>query len=99
MRVIVALLLTAASCFGQTYTQRGFIESRGTFSPQKAVNDPAQGLGESLFRYEGFYRASTTLQFAGALDFRTDTHHQVERDFKLSWQDRESRRPVGEVRR
>src|SRR5262250_417298 len=99
MRVIVALLLAATACFAQTYSQRGFIETRGTFYPQKAVNDPAQGLGESLFRYEGFYRPSSTLQIAGALDFRTDTHHQVERDFKLSWQDREIRRPLGEVRR
>src|SRR5215510_5631914 len=99
MRVIVALLLAATTCFAQTYSQRGFIETRGTFYPQKAVNDPAQGLGESLFRYEGFYRPSSTLQIAGAFDFRTDTHHQVERDFKLSWQDRETRRPLGEVRR
>jgi hypothetical protein len=72
---------------------------QGTFYPQKAVNDPAQSVGESLFRYEGFYRASSSFQIAGAVDFRTDTHHQVERDFKLSWQDRESRRPLGEVRR
>jgi hypothetical protein len=72
---------------------------QGTFYPQKAVNDSAQSVGESLFRYEGFYRASSSFQIAGAVDFRTDTHHQVERDFKLSWQDRESRRPLGEVRR
>jgi len=99
MRLIVALLMTAATCFAQTYTQRGFIETSGTFYPQKAVNDPAQGVGESLLRYEGFYRPSATFQIAGALDFRIDTHHQVERDFKLSWQDREIRRPLGEVRR
>src|SRR5262245_5589992 len=99
MRVIVALLLTAATCFGQAYTQRGFIETRGTFYPQKAAIDPAQGVGEALFRYEGFYRPAATLQVAGAVDVRIDTHHQVDRDFKLSWQDREIRRPVGEVRR
>src|SRR5207247_8827216 len=34
-----------------------------------------------------------------AVEFGTDTHHQGERDFKLSWQDREARRPSGEVRR
>jgi hypothetical protein len=72
---------------------------QGTFYPQKTVNDSAQSVGESLFRYEGFYRASSSFQIAGAVDFRTDTHHQVERDFKLSWQDRESRRPLSEVRR
>jgi len=99
MRVIVALLMAAATCFGQAYTQRGFVETRGTFYPQKAAIDPAQGIGESLFRYEGFYRATATVQIAGAVDVRLDTHHQVDRDFKLSWQDRELRRPFGEVRR
>jgi len=95
----VALLLAAATCFGQAYTQRGFIETRGTFYPQKAAIDPAHGVGESLFRYEGFYRPAATVQIAGAVDVRIDTHHQVDRDFKLSWQDREIRRPFGEVRR
>jgi hypothetical protein len=99
MRVIVALLLAAATCFGQAYTQRGFIETRGTFYPQKAAIDPAHGVGESLFRYEGFYRPAATVQIAGAVDVRIDTHHQVDRDFKVSWQDREIRRPFGEVRR
>jgi hypothetical protein len=99
MRIILAVLLTAAPCFAQAYSQRGFLESRGTLYPQKAVNDRAQTIGELLWRYEGFYTASNKLQFSGAVDFRTDTHHQVERDFSLSWQDRELRRPVGEVRR
>ena len=100
---LAILLFLCVSVFpeahAQTYTQRGFLEMQGTFYPQKAVNDSAQGVGESLFRYEGFYRASSSFQFAGTVDFRTDTHHQVERDFKLSWQDRERRRPLGEVRR
>jgi hypothetical protein len=99
MRIILAVLLTAAPCFAQAYSQRGFLESRGTLYPQKPVNDRAQTIGELLLRYEGFYTASNKLQFSGAVDFRTDTHHQVERDFSLSWQDRELRRPLGEVRR
>lgn len=99
MRVLLALLLAAATCSAQTYTQRGFLENRGTFYPQKAPNDSAQAVGESLFRYEGFFTPSKTFQVAGALDFRIDTHHQVERDFHPSWQDREIRRPLGEVRR
>src|SRR5262245_5725956 len=99
MRVILALLLAATPCLGQAYTQRGFLETRGTLYPQKALNDPALTVGESLFRYEGFYTPSRTLQIAGALDFRTDTHLQVERSFKMSWLDREIRRPLGELRR
>src|SRR2546427_9934856 len=99
MRLILALVLTAGTCFAQSYTHRGFLEMRGTLYPRRGVNDRTHTVGESLLRYEGFFTPSRTLQFAGALDFRTDTHHQVERDFKLSWQDREIRRPLGDVRR
>jgi hypothetical protein len=83
----------------QTFTQRGFLENRGTFYPQKAPNDAAQSVGESLFRYEVFYKPSPTFEIAGAVDLRIDTHHQTERNFHFSWWDRETRRPIGEVRR
>lgn len=99
MRLLPAVFLMSATCFAQGYTQRGFIEARSTFYPQRTGNDRATAVGESLFRYESFYAPSNTFQIAGAVDFRTDTHHQVERDFKLSWQDREIQRPLGEVRR
>jgi hypothetical protein len=98
-RLLLALLITAVSCSAQTFTQRGFLENRGTFYPEEAPNDPARAVGESLLRYESFYNPSGSLQFAGAVDFRTDTHHQVERDFGLSWWDREVPRPSAEVRR
>src|SRR5215467_7679399 len=74
--------------FAQSYTQRGFLENRGTFYPQKALNDSGRAIGESLLRYEGFYLPSTQLQVAGSIDFRIDTHHQVDREFHLSWLDR-----------
>ncbi len=99
MRIVLALLLTAATCSAQTYTQRGFLEGRGTVYPQRAPNDGARAIGETLFRYEGFWAPAAELQVAGGADFRLDTHHQVERDFKLSWQDRETQRPFGEIRR
>lgn len=99
MRVVLALFVAAATCSAQTYVQRGFLENRGTFYPQKAPNDRARGIGEALFRYEGFYTPAAKLQVAGAVDFRIDTHRQVERDFTLSWHDRELKRRLGEVRR
>ena len=99
MRVFLAIFLTASTCAAQSYTQRGFLESRGTVYPLRASNDRAQAIGESLFRYEGFYKPGTTLEFAGAIDLRLDTHHQVDRDLKLSWSDREIQRPLGEIRR
>ena len=99
MRVLLALLLAATACAAQTYTQRGFLENRATVYPETSPNDQARGVNESLFRYEGFYKPAAAFQLAGAIDFRLDTHHQVGRDFKLSWQDRELRRPLAEVRR
>ena len=85
--------------FAQSYTQRGFLENRGTFYPQKALNDSGRAIGESLLRYEGFYLPSTQLQVAGAVDFRIDTHHQVDREFHLSWLDRGVQRPAVAIRR
>jgi hypothetical protein len=99
MRVLLAILLAAATCSAQTFTQRGFLENRGTLYPQDARNDDTNTVGESLFRYEGFYKPRPTLQFAGAIDLRIDTHLQVNRDLKLSWFDRELQRPLAEVRR
>jgi len=93
------ILSITFSAVAQTYTHRGFLESRGTVYPRKAVNDSARAVGESLFRYEGFLRPSNTFQVAGMVDLRTDTDRQVERDFKFSWQDREIQRPIGTVRR
>jgi hypothetical protein len=90
--------ILAATCSAQTYTQRGFIETQGTFYPQEGTNDSAHAVGESLFRYEGFYKPTPSLQFAGGVDFQIDTHNQVARDFTLSWQDRETRRPTGAIR-
>ncbi len=96
---LLFVILIPIACFAQNYTQRGFVEARNTFYPQEGTNDSAHTVGESLLRYEGFYSPSTSVQISGALDFRIDTHRQVERDFKLSWQDRELQRPTGEVRR
>jgi hypothetical protein len=95
----ILILLVAFPSFAQTYTHRGFLEGRGTLYPRRAVNDPAHTVGEARFRYEGFFTPSRTLQIAGAVDFRTDTHHQAERDFELSLLDREVRRPLGDLRR
>src|SRR2546428_11437712 len=92
-------MLATSNCYSQNYTQRGFLETQSTFYPQEAPNDRAHTVGESLFRYEVFFSPSSSVQLAGAFDFRIDTHRQAGRDFQLSWQDREIRRPLGEIRR
>ena len=96
---LLLLILSPMLCFAQNYIQRGFLESRNTFYPQEGTNDSAHAVGESLLRYEGFYIPHSSIQFNGGLDFRIDTHRQVDRDFQLSWQDRQAARPTGSVRR
>jgi len=97
---LISLMLSLSYPAGaQEYTQRGFLESRGIVYPLKAVNDPAQFVGDTLFRYESLYKPASNFQINAAVDLRTDTHHEVERTAHLSWWDREQRRPLAEVRR
>jgi hypothetical protein len=83
---------------GQSFTERGFLETDFIGYPQTAPNDSGQAIGEALFRYEAFYKLDSDWQFAGGIDARADTHEQVDRAWELSWDDRESRRPSFEVR-
>jgi hypothetical protein len=92
-------LLLAFMLLLQGYSQRGFVEARGTAYPQEAANDSAHAVGELLFRYEGFYSPRQALQFSAGLDIRSDTHHQTERDARLDWADRSLRRPAASIRR
>ena len=85
--------------FSQDFTQRGFLETTAQFYPQTALNDSSHITGESLFRYEAFYKLAPSLHFAGAFDARTDTHLETDREPALSLWDRERRRPAFEIRR
>ena len=92
------VLAFAAGASGQSFTERGFIETDFIGYPQTAPNDSGQAIGEALFRYEAFYKLDSDWQFAGGIDARADTHEQVDRAWELSWDDRETRRPSFEVR-
>ncbi len=83
----------------QDFSQRGFVEFQGIGYPQAAANDSGHAIGESLLRYEAFYRVGSALRFSGTIDARTDTHRQDERAPHLSYSDRGIRRPSFEVRR
>ncbi|HTS66027.1 MAG TPA: DUF1302 family protein [Candidatus Acidoferrales bacterium] len=92
------LLLAAAACAAaQSFSQRGFLESTGVFYPQTAPNDSGLAVGESLFRYEAFYKL-TDLRFAAGIDARFDTHQQTDRSLDPSWFDRTRRRQPLAVR-
>src|SRR6185436_10804117 len=83
----------------QDFTHRGFVESRTTLYPQAAVNDSSAAVGEIQVRYEGFYKPRFDFQIAAALDVRTDTHKQTERNWRFDWKDRERLRPLFSLRR
>ena len=83
----------------QALTQRGFLETQGVLYPQAAVNDSGHVIGEVQLRYEGFYKPWSNFQIAGALDLRSDTHHQTERVLRLDWDDRGRKRPLLSLQR
>src|SRR4051794_34897574 len=95
----LALILMAAVAAAQDFSQRGFLENTGLFFPQSAANDSSHAVGEWLFRYEATYKLAPGLKLSGGIDARTDTHRETEREFGLSWWDRERRRPMLAVRR
>ncbi|MCS6953983.1 MAG: hypothetical protein NZM33_14130 [Bryobacteraceae bacterium] len=98
MRRGLAVLL-GAPLLGADFSQRGFVELRTVLYPQTAANDRARVVAEGLLRYEALFKFSGWLRAAGALDARTDTHHQTSRGFQVSVWDRERQRPAFALRR
>jgi hypothetical protein len=96
MPVLFALFLAFSD-----FTARGYVESRLTVYPQTVAGDSSHAVGEALARYEGAWKPSSAsaFRFAGALDLATDTHRQIERRFRLGWDDRELQRPAVSVAR
>ncbi len=93
-----AWLFLATFLPAQDFSQRGFLEIRMAGFPQVAPNDRARAVAAALLRYEATYRRGPW-RFAGGLDARTDTHHETERRWSLSWLDRERQRPSFALRR
>ena len=93
-----ALCLLFCLSLTAQFTQRGYLETTAIAYPETAPNDSSHAAGESLFRYEAFYKL-TNFRFAGAVDARTDTHLETERTLDLSWWDRTRQRPAFTIRR
>jgi hypothetical protein len=91
------LFLAAAALHAQNFSERGYLETTAFAYPQEAPNDSAHFVGEALFRYEAFYKL-TNLRFAAAVDARTDTHLETQRDWGGVWWDRTRQRPLFAVR-
>ena len=75
MRFAIALL-AAALCHSQTFTQRGYFETRTYLYPQTAPGDRGHVIAESMLHYETAWRATPDLRIAGAIDAQTDTHRE-----------------------
>ena len=99
LRVFIVLLLGGAAAGAQSFSQRGFLETRGFFFPRTVPGDSSHAIGEALLRYEAAYQARPWMRLSGAFDARTDTHRQTEREWSASWQDRNIQRPAFAVRR
>jgi hypothetical protein len=94
MYLLVMLMLVS-----HDYSQRGFVESQATLYPEAAINDTAHVVGDVRLRHESFYKPWTSLQFAGAIELSTDTHHQTEREWRFDWENRGLQRPLLSLRR
>ncbi len=98
MRQLLAILLAAAAQ-AQTFSQRGFIETRATLYPQAGVNDSGHAVVDGLLRWEPSLDFGNGLRLHGAFDARTDSHRMTERQARFDWKDRGSQRPAMSLRR
>ncbi len=83
----------------QSFTQRGFVETRALVYPQTAPGDSGRVVGDALLRWEGSYTATPWLTISSSLDARTDTHRQVARDAAFDLDGRNIQRPALSLRR
>jgi hypothetical protein len=96
---IAAAIGCPALAYSQTVSSRGFVEGVGYAFPQLTENDREHFVGDLLAREEVFVKPADWLRFAAGLDFRANSHDQVEPDWRLDYLDRSILRPKLSVRR
>jgi hypothetical protein len=85
--------------YAQLVSQRGFADLRGQVFPRDAPNDPTQGVADLLLREEAFAKPFPWLQLAGGVEFRANSHDQVEDEWRIDVRDRGVERPRLSLRR
>ena len=95
----VAFLSAVPLVSAQTVTQRGFVDAAVRLFPQEAVNDPTRTVGDILAREELFAKPAPWIQFAGGLEFRANSHDQVDNRWRIDLDDRGALRPRLSLRR
>jgi hypothetical protein len=102
-RKIVGALWALAFAFvtlhAQTFSERGYLETRLTLYPETAQNDSGHAVFESLLRYEPSWKPKPWFKLNASFDARVDTHDQVDRSLHPNWPDRSIERPALSVRR
>ena len=92
-------MLVASLASGQSFEQRGFLESAATLFPQSASNDGAHVVSQLLLRYDASYKPYAWLKLSTVFDARFDSHRQFEREVRLDVADRRQLRPAFSLRR
>src|ERR1700681_4955691 len=80
------------------FEQRGYIENRSLFYPQRAPTDRARVVDQAAIRWEASYKLAPWLKLNGTLDARADTQRQVNRYARLDLDDRTIQRPALSLR-
>jgi hypothetical protein len=92
-------LASASAADAQIVSHRGFVDGQGTAFFEDAPNDPTQAIGDLLAREELFVKPAAWVQFGAGLDFRANSHDQVQDDWSIDYWDRTVLRPRLSIRR
>ena len=79
-------------------SHRGFVEGVGYAFPQTTINDREHLVGDVLAREEVFVRPAEWMRLTAGLEWRANSHDQVEDSWSLQFWDRSVRRPRLSVR-
>ena len=99
LRGALVVLCCALAAPAQTFTNRGYFETRNYLFPQAGANDSGRAVSEELLRWEASWKPRPWFQFNAAFDARFDSHRQFERDLRLDFADRGLERPALSARR
>ena len=95
----VVLSACAASASAQTFEQRGFVEGKGRYFPQTVPQDDAHGVADLLAREEVFWTPAEWFDADAGIDFRANSHDEVEDEWRFDVDDRTAQRPRLALRR
>jgi hypothetical protein len=96
--VCAALALTPPAS-AQGVSERGFVDGTAWLFPQAAPTDPTRLFADLLVRDDVFVKPAAWIQFAVGVDFRANSHDQVDTRWRVDFTDRDPLRPAIAVRR